>query len=81
MASTERKKSANVVSASVESKKILFKIQEKVLSLFAHNKQKWTIATKEKKMYYAVIQKGQSMIHSSSEFEDTTVSSYIYQDP
>ena len=31
-------------------------------------------------MYYAVIQKGQSMVHSSSEFEDKTVRSYINQD-
>ena len=31
-------------------------------------------------MYHAEIQKGKSMVHSSSEFEDTTISSYINQD-
>ena len=30
-------------------------------------------------MHYAVIQKGQSMVHKTSEFEDTTVKSYINQ--
>ena len=38
MVSMENKKSVNVVSASVESKKILFKIQENLLSLFVHDK-------------------------------------------
>ena len=36
MASVDKKKSVNVVSASVESKNILLKIQENLLSLFVH---------------------------------------------
>ena len=39
-----------------------------------YSKQKW-IAT----MHYAVIQKGQSVVHKNSEFEDTMVNSYINQ--
>ena len=36
VASVDKKKSVNVVSASVESKKILLKIQENLLPLFVH---------------------------------------------
>ena len=49
--------------------------------LYIYNKQKWKIATKGmKKCTVQVIQKSQSMVHSSSEVEDTTINSYANQD-
>ena len=47
VASVEKKKSVNVVSASADSENLLSEISElEELALFLYSKQKWTIATK-----------------------------------